>query len=286
MRVVVLQTLGLGDFLTALPAIRAVRKHFSNAHITWMGKSEYLSLAEPIFDDVFHLESLADAPRLAFDVGINFHGSGPHSHEVLSACSQVIAFFDPVIAPDGPIWSSTLHIRSLWIELLEHYGIDGDPYEMWLQEQTPSHEEILIHVGARDRDRWWPIERFREVIKAFPDSRVIAAKSDQSRALEISDAAEFPTLEELRELVSQARLVIGVDSGVAHLAYALRRPTVTMFGPAPASRWGPPPFARHMILGNYSAIEAIHPDGPCSPHLLEISAIDLVDSARKQLSKS
>lgn len=283
MRIVLLQALGLGDFLTALPAIRAVRRHFSGDHLTWMGNVEYPELVEPLFDDVLPQQSLANAPKLAFDLGINLHGSGPRSHEVLSACTRQIAFFDPVLAPNGPRWSPSIHIRSLWTGLVHHFGIAADAQDMFLSGPT-SREEVLIHVGAKDHDRWWPEERFRELLSYLPNAIVVAGASDKERARAISTDARLPSLKELAELVATSSLVIGVDSGVAHLAYAFKRPTVTLFGPAPASRWGPPPHPRHQILGNLSSIEAIHPDGPCSPHLLDITVADVRTAVEKVLS--
>lgn len=284
MRVAVLQTLGLGDFFTALPAIRALRRHFVDDQLIWLGKREYLSLVEPIFDDAIDVRSLATAPHLAFDVGVNFHGSGPHSHQVLDACGRQIAFFDRSLAPDGPTWSPSLHIRYLWTSLLEHYEIAANPGQMYLEHSTSNEGPVIIHVGARDRDRWWPAERFEEVAATFPDAVVIGDANNPKRAFEVATSAQFPTLDELRELVAGAKLIIGVDSGVAHLAYALKKPSVTLFGPAPATRWGPPPNSQHAVLGNLTSIEAIHPEGPCSPHLLSLWPIDVMEAARKVLS--
>jgi len=43
-------------------------------------------------------------------------------------------------------------------------------------------------------------------------------------------------LNELKALVSKADLVIGGDSGPTHFAWALNRPSVTLFGPTPSER--------------------------------------------------
>ena len=43
-------------------------------------------------------------------------------------------------------------------------------------------------------------------------------------------------LNELKALVSKADLVIGGDSGPTHFAWALNRPSITIFGPTPSKR--------------------------------------------------
>jgi ADP-heptose:LPS heptosyltransferase len=58
------------------------------------------------------------------------------------------------------------------------------------------------------------------------------------------------------------------DTGVAHLASALRRPSVVLFGPTSPSRWGPPPLPIHRVIwtGREGDPHADRPD----PGLLEI----------------
>ena len=50
---------------------------------------------------------------------------------------------------------------------------------------------------------------------------------------------------ELARLVAGAGLVICGDTGIAHLASAFGTPSVVLFGPVPASRWGPPADGPH-----------------------------------------
>ena len=44
------------------------------------------------------------------------------------------------------------------------------------------------------------------------------------------------TLNELKALISCADLVIGADSGPTHFAWAMNRPSITIFGPTPSER--------------------------------------------------
>jgi ADP-heptose:LPS heptosyltransferase len=57
-------------------------------------------------------------------------------------------------------------------------------------------------------------------------------------------------LDALPELIGMARLVICNDSGPLHLAAAMHRPVIGLFGPTDHERFGPYPITnpRHTIL--------------------------------------
>ncbi|NED22032.1 glycosyltransferase family 9 protein, partial [Streptomyces sp. SID9913] len=80
----------------------------------------------------------------------------------------------------------------------------------------------------------------------------------------------------LSALVADARAVVSGDTGVAHLAVAHGTPTVTLFGPVPPRRWGPPPHPRHVALwyGPEGDPHAQRTD----PALLRITPADVLDA--------
>jgi ADP-heptose:LPS heptosyltransferase len=55
----------------------------------------------------------------------------------------------------------------------------------------------------------------------------------------VVDLSGRTTIMELCSLVAGAGAVLCGDTGLGHLATALRRPSVLLFGPTPPSRWGP-----------------------------------------------
>jgi ADP-heptose:LPS heptosyltransferase len=79
----------------------------------------------------------------------------------------------------------------------------------------------------------------------------------------------------LARLVAAAGRVVCGDTGVAHLATALRTPSVVLFGPTPPSLWGPPsdrPWHRALWAGGTGPAHGPHAD----PGLLRISVEDVL----------
>ena len=55
----------------------------------------------------------------------------------------------------------------------------------------------------------------------------------------LPDAVRFDDLYELALWLASARLYIGNDSGITHLAAAVGAPVVAIFGPSDPAVWGP-----------------------------------------------
>ena len=102
---------------------------------------------------------------------------------------------------------------------------------------------VIIAPGAAHPNKQWPIDRFAEV--ALELNRIYDAtiawtilatdrgKSGLEKRLPVGSFREFvdTPLHRLTGLISQARVTIANDSGVAHLSSAIGTPVVTVFGP-------------------------------------------------------
>lgn len=63
-------------------------------------------------------------------------------------------------------------------------------------------------------------------------------KTDAQFICDHTNATMLPkmSLNELKTIVQNSQLVIGADSGPTHMAWALGRPSITIFGPTPSER--------------------------------------------------
>jgi len=119
---------------------------------------------------------------------------------------------------------------------------------------------IVVHpgVGPYSQARAWPADRFAAVardLRATTGMPIVAVGTRDEAAgsaplLAESGVANLlgrTTIAELAAVLERAALVIGADSGVAHLAAALRRPTLAIFGPSNHDAWRPIGAALHYV---------------------------------------
>lgn len=261
----VLRALGMGDLLTAVPALRALRRH--GLRLTLAAPPELRDLvaltgAVAALAPAYGLEPLSRRDHGTPDLAVNLHGRGPQSHRMLLALRprRLWAFAHPdVPRVKGPQWVEGEHEMQRWCRLVGWYGAVPDLDDFMLpvpMHASPAPGAIVIHPGGKGTERRWPPHRFAEVARALRAREapivVTGTRRERPLALHVATAAALPSrvvlagrtpLRELCALVSRARLVISADTGIAHLAVAYGTPSVTIFGPEPPSRWGPPPTA-------------------------------------------
>jgi ADP-heptose:LPS heptosyltransferase len=258
--VVVLRALGLGDLLTAVPALRAVRRQFAGARVrlaapVGLGR---LLVDAGIVDDVVDARPLEPLPRALHGahVAVNLHGRGPQSVDVLADTAPLALVSYGL--PDGPRWRADEHEVHRWCRLLVESGIAADPADLFLD--PPAVEPgvvpgaVVVHPGAAQASRRWPAQRWAAVAAALRDAGldvlVTGGPGEVELAAAVATAAGLPDdavlagrtdLRRLAAVVASARLVLAPDTGVAHLATAYGTPSVVLFGPTSPQLWGPPP---------------------------------------------
>lgn len=292
----VYRTLGLGDLLTAVPAIRGLRRGFDGHHLVLAAPAWLAPIVELIDAVDEHLPTPELAPvETPVDVAVNLHGRGPRSTEVLRATDprRLISF-----GVGGVEWRPDEHERERWCRLVETAGTPCDPGDVSLP--APDDDEALprvsvVHPGAKDPARRWPPERFAEVARQLPDPVVTGSADERTLASEVAQRARIPaervlagrtSLRELAAMVAHARVVVCGDTGVQHLATAFATPSVVLFGPVPPAEWGPPADRpRHVALW---AGRRGDPHGhQVDPGLLEITVDDvLAGYERAQLASA
>lgn len=298
----ILRALGLGDLLAAVPALRAIARAFPEHErvLALPAALAPLALHTGTVDRALLAHGLAPLAwheEQAPDVAVNLHGRGPSSHAVLRALSPRLTFaFACEGAPeceDGPSFREDEHEVARWCRMLEEHGVPADPGE--LDVAAPSGAAppaacgaTLLHPGAASPARMWPVERWcalalalrgaghRIAITGGPDEVGLAERIARAAGLgERAVLAGRTGVMDLTRAVAAASRVVSCDTGVAHLATALRRPSVVLFGPTPPALWGPPPdrpWHRALWAGTAGDPHADEPD----PGLLRIQVEDVV----------
>ena len=198
-RILVLRALGgLGDVLTAVPALKRLRHAYPASEITYLGLeavrpvvARYPALIDAflpfpgfpgIVEQPFEAERLlgflADRAEAApFDLAVQMHGSGSVSNvfAALIPARRFAGYHVPGLwAPAGSApFPDALREADRWLSLVEalvcRAGDAAPEFPLTDEERTTprrlglSPRYALIHAGASDPKRRWPPERFAAV---------------------------------------------------------------------------------------------------------------------------
>ena len=105
-------------------------------------------------------------------------------------------------------------------------------------------QKTIVHIlGSSWDSKIYPKEKFTEIINALEGNHLLVWGNGDEKAYanyiaEYTPAQLLPAMDlnELKALISKADLVIGGDSGPTHFAWALNRPSITIFGPTSSKR--------------------------------------------------
>jgi Glycosyltransferase family 9 (heptosyltransferase) len=320
--VLVLRALGLGDALTAVPALRGIRRRWPGHRLVLAAPASLGGLLQRfgVVDDVLPTSGLASLQPGSLreygvegeHIAVNLHGRGPQSHDILQATepSELVAFRQEEAGHlGGPVWKQDEHEVVRWCRLVRSAGGTCGPDDLRLAGRrragvsssgTVVPGPIVVHPGAASGSRRWPVRRWREVAAALGSFGLPVAVTGSAEERELSarlteglagvvDLGGRLTLEQLSDLVRQARLVLCGDTGVAHLATAWGTPSVVLFGPTPPRWWGPAiDQERHTVLwhGDPGDLRQGDPHGnDLDPRLAEITVADVLDAAHALLER-
>lgn len=158
------------------------------------------------------------------------------------------------LLPDQDVGPLLVSARQAW---QKHFGgrLDG-PGERGLP--------VLLVPGAGHRAKQWPLERFVALAGALRGAGHtvvwILGPAEQERGMVLPETEVVcrpRDLEALAALLRSARLVVGNDSGPAHLAAMYGAPVLSLFGPTDPVVWRP---LGAEVLGSPSGLEGISVD--------------------------
>ena len=277
-KLLVIELWGLGDLVIATPFLQAASRRYD---VTLLAKPYAVDLRQRLWPEVKVVRFVA--PWTAFkhkyrlltwpwvelfrrlrglvaeryDIGLSARWD-PRDHVLLMMArararlgfprwGSHITLTKPLVRP-GP----QAHRYENWRVLAEAVGIEIPRREELVLPQLRSGGEVLIHTGAGQPVRVWPLERYGRLVARLRRGgyRVRVACDPDQRSWWLAagekDVATPRTVTELFELADRSGAFIGNDSGPGHLAAFCGVPTFTLFGPQmpewfaplhPASEW-------------------------------------------------
>lgn len=224
----------------------------------------------------------------AFDLLVQLHGSGDVVNALLSlfGARHLASFAEPGRHAGDPAlscaWPTTGTEVERLLALTDRLGVQRQGSELEFPVSPDDHARlaaaapelgslgsyVIVHAGAQLPSRRWPVERFAAVADAMDEAgyAVVLTGSEVERGLvkKLGKAMHAPALDlcartglfELGALVQRARLLVCNDTGLSHVAAALRTPSVVISSGADVARWAPADAQHHRALWH---------DVPCRP---------------------
>lgn len=266
MRILIVKLGAMGDVIHTLPAAAALRRGYPNSHITWVVDPKWAPLldANPHISQVIQLNrrelasirSTAAALRAEpFELAIDFQGlikSGLVARA--SGARQRWGFVDTELreAMAGMFYTSrgaapSAHVveKNLDLALAAGAAPPTGALEFALppgaaEGALPDGPFVLACPQAGWAAKEWPAEYYTELAAMLPCPLVLNGPASSSGALAAIAGCGVHTsgLPGLIHATRRATAILGIDSGPLHLAAALGKPGVAIFGPTDPARNG------------------------------------------------
>lgn len=214
--------------------------------------------------------------------------------------------------------ASLRHKASTYLPLLEAVGLSvlPGPYEytvsdeerqaarQWMSARNTGNGRplVILHPGANWPHKRWPPERFAALGDRLAQSQrvsvlITGGPGDVALADQITRAMRQPatvlagqtTLRQLAAVLEQAALVVSNDTGILHVAAALGRPVVALYGPTSPALTGPLGEPQRMAVLQHPdccpRVPCYEPDHPPHPGMDAITVDEVFDAACQLLGQ-
>ena len=256
----------------------------------WLGYPGWPGLGEQPLRPALVPAFLADLQRQRLDLALQLHGSGEASNGLVSLMGARLCagfhrpggWIPPGQEPRFCPWPEQGHESQRLLALCRHLGLQAVDEGLEFPLRPTDHEQLLqlcpelkegppyvcLHAGAQLASRRWPAQRFAAVADALYDAgyRIVLTGSvgELALGLQLASMMNAPcinlvgltSLWTLGALIASARCLIANDTGVSHIAAALRVPSLIVSSGGDVNRWAPPDQRLNRVLSK---------PAPCRP---------------------
>lgn len=310
-RVLVIRLGAMGDIIHALPAAASLRAS-GDVRIAWIVKPQFRELLEGggIADEILEfrrrgfrplLGTLRRLRRQPFDAAVDFQGLIQSALAArLSRAERVFGFESSLLRERAAalfyherVRSSAAHVVEMNLDLAAAAGAPRRLLEFPLPEgreegELPRGPFLLASPFAGWGSKQWPLDHWLAlaglVRRELDLPLVFNVSPAQAGALSRESGAltHVSSISGLIHATRRAAAVIGVDSGPMHLAAALNRPGVAIYGPTDPRRNGPY-SERIRVLRDSSARTSYRRGSAPGAEMLAIQPRQVLDAVREVL---
>ncbi|HEV7329513.1 MAG TPA: glycosyltransferase family 9 protein [Flavisolibacter sp.] len=281
MKFLVIRFSSIGDIVLTTPVVRCLKKQVSGAVIHYLIKPQFKMVMEPNpYIDKFHVlqedwnAMIEELKAEEFDYIIDLH----HNLRTLRVkkALKVPAYSFNKLNIEKLIfvklkWNvmPKLHIIDRYLETVAPFGVknDGEGMDYFIPEDQKvplsdipaSHHAgfISIVIGASFYTKKLPVYKLQELCKKINHPIILlGAKEERAEGeaiasvdpIKIYNACGKFSLHESADLVRQSKVVIAHDTGLMHIAAALRKQVIAIWGSTTPSFGMVPYYGKNFLL--------------------------------------
>jgi ADP-heptose:LPS heptosyltransferase len=246
---------GMGDVIMSTPLIKALKNLIPHCYITYATDLVYADGA--LGDIILHcpsvdeLASYGDVDDSMYDYVVDITYSGlsseksghvpPNRIDLFAEEAGVSVDLDPV--PDYVLSAEEINIGS---ELIKTHT------------KNTTRQIIIVQPKSNDVRRTWPAEHVNSLCSMLSEKYFVIILDWRAKEKWFSNdyciTLENLAFNEAASVIYNSDLVVCPDSSILHLAGALRKSIVSIFGPIPA----------HSRINHYENCVAVQLSLPCS----------------------
>jgi heptosyltransferase III len=237
----------IGDCILSLPALECLRTDYTEV---WVPSPvtpliRFADCVRSIASTGLDLMGLPeiDPPAVllerlrGFDSIVSWYGSNREEFRA-SVVGLPFEFF-----PAVPVSGESTHAADFF---LKQAGCEGPAVPRIDCPCDCRRDFVAIHPFSGSARKNWPLERYQELVGRL--------EWPVEWCTELDGTVRIDNLYELACWLATARMYIGNDSGITHLAAAVGVPVVGIFGPTDPAVWAPRGENVRVVSGNLEAI--------------------------------
>jgi len=262
-KILLIKPSALGDIVQALPVLCGLRRRWPAAQIDWIVNDSLREILEghPALNNVIlyprkrwttparlpemwrwgrrlreeHYDMTIDLQGLMRSALMTWAAASPRRLGLVSAREGSRAVYNEFIA------DTAISAAERYLTCLEHLDIPVRPLDFQLIARAPLPEVlqdsppyVALHPYSRWRTKLWPWRYYQELIDSMPETRFVVVGEGPWFPLDapgrLIDLRGKLSISTLVTVLDRAKTVLSTDSGPAHIAGALGRPTLVLFG--------------------------------------------------------
>jgi ADP-heptose:LPS heptosyltransferase len=290
MKILIIKPSGLGDIVQALPVLTGLKRRWPAAQIDWIVNDTFKEILEghPCLRNVIiyprkRWTSPKRIPEIwrwgkklraeGYDITIDLQGllrsglmtwaaNSPRQIGLMSAREGATAFYNEFVA------DSAISAAERYLTCLEHLDIPVQPLDFQLTARAALPDAlkdfgpyIVLHPYSQWRTKLWPWRYYQELVDSMPEAKFVVVGigpwfplNAPGRLIDLRGKLSVGTLV---TVLAGSQSVLSPDSGPAHIAGALGKPVLVLFG---ATDWRKTkPSGSHVLIHTHALF--------CSPCL-------------------